>query len=416
MLNHHLRVMSPSEKLEVLNTPERLIGNIDREHHTGPQETEPPESLGLGRAGLTHVSDCILKNSTLKYLYLEGNQISDIPDSFFISLPRLLWLDLRNNQIPSLPAQIGSHRALKTLLLEGNPITELPPELGHVISLSGLNLRYCPITFPPPDVVSRGVRSILQYLRGALAKRPLGVRTTPPLEFPVVEKLQLSESMESSGEEQEPVEEEELRRFRELKHKMILLDEAELGPATPANDRGRFPATNRKKAACGAGLIPELPLFGRLRLKEPERRQTVKKLPEPRRRYLETLHSRCTGSEIARERQISSPRKPETPRKAEELQRDLTPLVMDSVDSPPEQKARSARVPEQHICSFVYGMQERRRGASTRQMALAERGVKETRGSQARVPQKKNRGRGEQPSRRLPQFPPQLTPAALLHS
>lgn len=66
MLNHHLRVMSPSEKLEVLNTPERLIGNIDQEHHTGPQETEPPESLGLGRAGLTHVRDCILKNSTLK--------------------------------------------------------------------------------------------------------------------------------------------------------------------------------------------------------------------------------------------------------------------------------------------------------------------------------------------------------------
>lgn len=40
----------------------------------------------------------------------------------------------------------------------------------------------------------------------------------------------------------------------------------------------------REKAACGAGLIPELPLFGRLRVKEAERRQTVKKPPEPRRR------------------------------------------------------------------------------------------------------------------------------------
>lgn len=59
-----------------------------------------------------------------------------------------------------------------------------------------------------------------------------------------MEKLQLSESMESSGEEQELVEE-ELRRFRELKHKMVLLDEAELGSATPAKDRGLFPATNR---------------------------------------------------------------------------------------------------------------------------------------------------------------------------
>lgn len=63
-------------------------------------------------------------------------------------------------------------------------------------------------------------------------------------ELPAVEKLQLSESPESSGEEQEE-EEEELRRFRELKHRMILLDEAELGSATPANARGLFPATNR---------------------------------------------------------------------------------------------------------------------------------------------------------------------------
>lgn len=58
--------MSSWEKLEVLNTPETLIGSIDWKHHTGPQETEPPESLSLSRAGLTHVADCILKNSTLK--------------------------------------------------------------------------------------------------------------------------------------------------------------------------------------------------------------------------------------------------------------------------------------------------------------------------------------------------------------
>lgn len=59
-------------------------------------------------------------------------------------------------------------------------------------------------------------------------------------ELPEVEKLHLSESMESSGEEQELVEEEELRRFRELKDKMILLDEAELGSATPAKDTSLF--------------------------------------------------------------------------------------------------------------------------------------------------------------------------------
>ena len=47
-------------------------------------------------------------------------------------------------------------------------------------------------------------------------------------ELPAVEKLQLSELMESSMEEQdESVDEAELQRFRELKDKMILLDKAE---------------------------------------------------------------------------------------------------------------------------------------------------------------------------------------------
>lgn len=50
------------------------------------------------------------------------------------------------------------------------------------------------------------------------------------VELPVVEKLQLSELMGSSMEEQdESVDEDELQRFRELKHRIILLDKAELG-------------------------------------------------------------------------------------------------------------------------------------------------------------------------------------------
>lgn len=50
------------------------------------------------------------------------------------------------------------------------------------------------------------------------------------VEFPVVERLQLSGLVGTSMEEQdESVDEDELQRFRELKHKMILLDKAELG-------------------------------------------------------------------------------------------------------------------------------------------------------------------------------------------
>lgn len=64
-------------------------------------------------------------------------------------------------------------------------------------------------------------------------------------DLPVMEKLQLSEAMESSGEEQDLVDEEELQRFRELKHRMILLDKAELSSAASQNKSSLLAATNR---------------------------------------------------------------------------------------------------------------------------------------------------------------------------
>lgn len=56
-----------------------------------------------------------------------------------------------------------------------------------------------------------------------------------------MEKLQLSQVTGSSAEEpDESVDEDELQRFRELKHKMILLDRAEQGLLWQ-NHRGRRP-------------------------------------------------------------------------------------------------------------------------------------------------------------------------------
>lgn len=66
------------------------------------------------------------------------------------------------------------------------------------------------------------------------------------VELPVVEKLQLSELMGSSVEEQdESVDEDELQRFRELKRKMILLDKAELGLVALGNRTSLLPITKR---------------------------------------------------------------------------------------------------------------------------------------------------------------------------
>uniref|UniRef100_A0A3P8S6Z5 Leucine rich repeat containing 27 n=1 Tax=Amphiprion percula TaxID=161767 RepID=A0A3P8S6Z5_AMPPE len=267
------------------------------------------------------------------HLSLEGNQISSIPDSMFISLPNLQWLDLRKNQIVSLPTEIGSHRSLKTLLLEGNPLSELPPELGNVITLKGLNLRDCPIRFPPQDIVHQGLQSILHYLRSTMANIfSLHITVVPAmvvslLELPIVEKLQLSELPGSSMEEQdEAAEEDELQKFMELKHKLTLLDKV--------TESFCLHLFVRKRTTTKAGIIPELALSDTQHWKRPEERRQAA---------------------------------------INELKENQVIL---------EHRRKSAQELERQIRAQVEKIQERRRnprGTSTEQMAAAEEDVEEVR-------------------------------------
>ncbi|XP_037321740.1 leucine-rich repeat-containing protein 27-like [Pungitius pungitius] len=363
------------------------------------------ETLCLSRTQLKHVAESILKNSRLKYLYLEGNQLSSMPDSMFISLPNLLWLDLRNNQITSLPAEIGSHRSLKTLLLEGNPISELPPELGNVITLKGLNLRNCPICFPPQHIVNEGLQSILQYLRSAMAMRPVSARKSPP-ELPLVEKLQLSDLMGSSVDEQE--DEDELQRFRELRQKMIVLEKAELVSADGDPKSRLLPAIKKKKAHTRAGGVPHPPLSCTRHWERPEeRRQAALKemaekqaILEQRRKSQEALRKWRNQAKINQEKKSLQQKKHAEHRKREVAETDSKPgVVQVSPLSIPEcEETRSARELERRISARVDKMQERRRnptGTTTDQMAAAERDFEEMRRLQARLLERKRNQGGD---------------------
>ncbi|XP_071337376.1 leucine-rich repeat-containing protein 27-like [Trachinotus anak] len=423
---------SPREKEEVQDLQRSSVfGNCAAKPqtlHFVPEDAEPQEpeehssteTLCLSRTKLKHVSESILKNSTLKYLYLEGNQISSIPGPLFISLPNLQWLDLRNNQIVSLPAEIGLHRSLKTLLLEGNPISELPPELGNVITLKGLNLGNCPISFPPQGIVHQGLQGILQYLRSAMAQRQVSTRKAPP-ELPVVERLQLSELMGSSVEEQdESVDEDELQRFKELKQQMILLDKAELGSIAQGDGNPKShlrPIIKKKKATTKAGIIPELRLFDTQHWKRPEeRRQAAMKelkekqaILEQRRKSQDALRNWRTQAKVTQEKKMSEhkEKKNQRQKKSEEAEADSKPDVEESSDTLQRQtstvpiqeceETRSARELERQIRARVEKMQDRRRnprGTASEQMAAAEQDVEEMRKLQTRLlERKRNQGR-----------------------
>ncbi|KAG7512113.1 hypothetical protein JOB18_020535 [Solea senegalensis] len=391
--------------------------------HVLPEDAEPQgpaawsstETLCLSRTKLQSVSDSILKNGSLKYLYLEGNQISSIPDSLFTRLPNLQWLDLRNNLIPSLPAGVGLHRSLKTLLLGGNPISELPLEMGHVITLKGLNLRNCPITFPPQDIVDQGVQGILQYLRSAMAKRQVIMKEAPPVELPVVEKLQLAGLMEFSVEEQD---DDELQKFKELKHKMILLDKAELGSVGQSDrtPKSRIsPVGKGVKATTKVGMVPELPLFDSQHWKRPEeRRQAATQEMTERQAILEqriksqaALSKWRTQAKIAQEKKMSEhkqKKKNEKQKRREEA--NVKPDVMGCSDTQQRQtsttpitdweKTRSGRDLERQICVRVEKIQERclnPRGTTSEQMAAAAQDVEEMTKLQRQLLENRNQGR-----------------------
>ncbi|XP_012877329.1 PREDICTED: leucine-rich repeat-containing protein 27 [Dipodomys ordii] len=151
----------------------------------------PPELiLDLSNSGLSHVGEAF-KVPNLQQLYLQRNALCTIPGDFFQRLPSLTWLDLRFNKIRALPVGIGSHKHLKTLLLEKNPIKTLPVELGSVSTLKSLNLRHCPLEFPPQLIVQKGLLAILTFLRMCAVDR--SSKDAAPPEAAPVKKTGLSE-------------------------------------------------------------------------------------------------------------------------------------------------------------------------------------------------------------------------------
>ncbi|XP_070608551.1 leucine-rich repeat-containing protein 27 isoform X2 [Erythrolamprus reginae] len=178
-------------------------------------------SLDLSRKDLHHLTEEIYRLFNLRYLHLEGNALSVIPEDFFQNLSNLTWLDLRYNKLKELPSGIGCHKQLKTLLLEKNPIKRLPVELGNVASLTALNLRHCPLEFPPVEVIQKGLAFILCFLRKNCHQNIEYEESISP-EMPPVEKLNLADIMKSSLDLSDGwPNEEEMIRFKKLRDELI---------------------------------------------------------------------------------------------------------------------------------------------------------------------------------------------------
>ncbi|XP_050357798.1 uncharacterized protein LOC126778332 [Nymphalis io] len=126
------------------------------------EDSNEDTTLNLSSQGLVKIPK--INNHFLCMLYLQNNKLKILSDDFFPSLPNLMWLDLRDNELTDIPKSLKNHRSLSHLLLQNNKITSLPNELGTVLTLRVLQLSGNPIINPPKNILDAGTVKIMAYL------------------------------------------------------------------------------------------------------------------------------------------------------------------------------------------------------------------------------------------------------------
>jgi len=105
----------------------------------------------------------------LQILNLKINRLSYIPGKIN-ELVNLNLLDLNGNELSNLPDSIGDLINLTTLDLSQNKLSVLPESVGNLINLKFLMLFDNPLESPPEEIVRKGYRAIIDYLRQLIEK------------------------------------------------------------------------------------------------------------------------------------------------------------------------------------------------------------------------------------------------------
>ncbi|XP_041647610.1 leucine-rich repeat-containing protein 40 [Cheilinus undulatus] len=153
------------------------------------QSTVSDINLGFNR--LTCCSPDICKLLQLVHIDLRNNQLSDLPPDMknltklryiilnynrFKSFPEVLYqiaslesVLLGNNQVGEVnPCHLQKMVHLTTLDLSNNDLLSIPPELGLCTSLRSLSLEGNPFRTPRAAIVAKGTDAVLEYLRSRI--------------------------------------------------------------------------------------------------------------------------------------------------------------------------------------------------------------------------------------------------------
>ena len=118
---------------------------------SGCPKNDDVRELDLSNNQLTFLPAEIGKLVTLQQLDLSDNKLTFLPAEIG-KLVTLQTLYLYNNQLAFLPVEIGQLVALKILNLSFNQLAFLPVEIGQLVALKILNLSFNQLTFLPVEI------------------------------------------------------------------------------------------------------------------------------------------------------------------------------------------------------------------------------------------------------------------------
>ncbi|KAL4609353.1 E3 ubiquitin-protein ligase LRSAM1 [Arapaima gigas] len=139
--------------------------------------------LDLHENNLTSLPEDIGQLKALQVLNAEKNQINALPESIG-ELHLLQTLNVKGNHLKKLPSSLGHLRSLRTLDVSENQVTELPSAMANIRTLECLTLDATQMTFPPASVCAGGTEVIQRFLCSKL-----GLEYCPPSQYllPVLE-------------------------------------------------------------------------------------------------------------------------------------------------------------------------------------------------------------------------------------
>ncbi|XP_061335762.1 E3 ubiquitin-protein ligase LRSAM1 isoform X3 [Pezoporus flaviventris] len=117
--------------------------------------------------------------ASLQVLNLERNLLRCLPQSIG-DLAQLQMLNVKGNKLKELPVTLSSLRSLRALDISGNVVVELPRGLAHIRTLETLTLDASSMTYPSADICSAGTESIQQFLC-----KECGIAYYPPAQYPL---------------------------------------------------------------------------------------------------------------------------------------------------------------------------------------------------------------------------------------